>query len=135
MSLLIWNEKYTVGVTEFDDQHKKLIVLINSLHDAMKGGHGKEVLKDILNELNEYTIYHFDNEERYFAKFNYPSRIEHVKEHVVFKKTVSDLKKKSDEGKMIFTIDLMNFLKKWLLDHIQGTDKKYGPYLNAKGLH
>lgn len=135
MSLLTWNKKYKVGITEFDEQHKIIIALINKLYDAMKEGDGKVVLKDILNELIAYTKYHFENEEKYFVKFDYPGKAEHVKEHNDLRKSVSDLKKRSDELKPVFTMELMTFLKQWLLNHIQGTDKKYGSYLNEKGLH
>jgi hemerythrin len=134
MSLLTWEDKYKVGVAEFDEQHKKLIDLINKLYEAMKSGHGKEILKDILNESIEYAKYHFQNEEKYFTKYGYPNTSEHIEEHNSFRKSVLDLKKRSDEGKTVVTSELMLFLKQWLISHIQVTDKKYGPYLNEKGL-
>lgn len=134
MSLVNWNEKYTVGIAEFDEQHKKLMELYNKLYDAMKEGRGKDVLQGILNDLINYAKYHFESEEKCFAKFNYPGKSEHLKEHDDFRKSVMDLKKKADAGNPVITTELMHFLKDWLLNHIQGTDKKYGPYLNERGL-
>lgn len=124
-----------VGITEFDEQHKKLIALINKLYDAMKEGDGKKVLKDILNELIAYAKYHFESEEKYFVEFNYSGKAEHVEEHNSFRKSVSDLKKRSDEGKPVFTMELMTFLKQWLVTHIMDSDKKYGKFLNEKGVY
>ena len=68
MPLFVWEDKYKVGVKEFDEQHKKLIELINKLYDAMKQGHGKDVLKSIVNDLFEYTKYHFETEEKILCR-------------------------------------------------------------------
>ena len=63
MPLFVWNDSYSVKVAELDNQHKKLIGLINQLYDAMKEGKGKDVLEVIFTELIEYTKNHFSAEE------------------------------------------------------------------------
>jgi len=72
MPLFPWSDDLSVKVTLIDDQHKKLIALINSLHDAMRAGEGKQVLEKTLKELADYTVYHFQTEEKYMQAVPLP---------------------------------------------------------------
>lgn len=134
MAYIILDEKYSVGVKETDLQHKKLVELINSLHDAMKEGKGKDVLARVLQELVKYAASHFATEEKYMTQFNYPGYSAHKAEHEKFVAKVVDFQKDFDSGKAVMTLEVMSFLKDWLVKHILGTDKKYGPFFNEHGL-
>lgn len=134
MALFQWDSSFSVDVAEIDKQHQKLVEMINNLNDAMKQGKGKDVLVKIFGELFTYAGNHFATEEKYFEKFKYPAAASHKLEHTNFVKKVSELKDGFDSGKISLTIEVMNFLKDWLKGHIQGTDKKYGPFFNANGL-
>lgn len=135
MPLIQWDNHLSVQVGELDDQHKRLIKMINDLQDAMRAGKGKDVVGKILNELVRYTLDHFSTEEKYFDRFDYPDTAAHMDEHARFVKEVAGFKKEFEEGRIGLTIKLMNFLSDWLQKHILGSDKKYGPYFNEKGLH
>jgi hemerythrin len=134
MALLDWNDKFSVTIRKFDDQHKKLVGMVNQLHDAMKVGKGREVLGDILQSLAQYTITHFGDEEQLMKLHNYPEYEEHKKEHNNLVLQVKETLEAHRQGKNILTQNIMEFLKKWLTDHIQGSDKKYGPFLKSKGV-
>lgn len=134
MPLIQWNHNLSVQVNELDNQHKKLIQMINDLQDAMRAGKGKDVVGKILNELVRYTLDHFSTEEKYFDRFDYPDTAAHMDEHARFVKEVAGFKKEFEEGRIGLTIKLMNFLSDWLQKHIMGSDKKYGPFFNEKGL-
>lgn len=134
MALVTWNDNLSVKVTEIDLQHKKLIMMINELSDAMKVGKGKDVLEKIVGSLITYTATHFKTEEKYFALHRYPDAENHMKEHVAFVQKVSDFQDGLQKGKMALTIDVINFLSDWLKKHILGTDKKYSQFFNEKGL-
>ena len=134
MALFQWDNSFSVNVTEIDKQHQKLVALINDLNDAMKQGRGKDALAKIIGELFTYAGDHFATEEKYFDKFGYPSTASHKLEHADFVKRVSEFKNGFDSGQLALTIEVMYFLKDWLKNHIQGTDKKYGPFFNEKGL-
>jgi hemerythrin len=123
-----------VNVVEIDKQHQKLIGMINDLHDAMLQGKGKDILGKTVNGLISYTGSHFKTEERYFDQFGYPEANNHKKEHSDFITKVSEFKNGFEKGKLGLTIEIMNFLSDWLRNHINGIDKKYGPFFNAKGL-
>ena len=125
MALFNWNDSYSVNIKEIDSQHKILIGLINELHDGMKVGKGKDILKKILDELVKYTVFHFDHEEKLFISYNYPESFLHKRAHSDLIQQVTSLKEKYDNGKTVLSMDVMNFLKDWLGSHILGTDKKY----------
>ena len=134
MALINWSDNLSVNVAEIDQQHKRLIAMINELNDAMKLGKGKEVLGKIIQGLLGYTITHFKTEEKYFAQFGYPDTDNHQKEHAAFIQKVTEFKDGFNNKKISLAIDVMNFLSDWLKKHIMGTDKKYSQFFNEKGL-
>jgi len=134
MDLMIWDESFSVNVKEIDDQHKILVSIINDLHSSMKEGKGNEVSDGILDRMVEYTVFHFETEEKYFEEFHYEDAIEHRAEHQAFVEKVLDFKNKFEEGSLSLSIELMNFLVDWLKGHINGSDKKYTKCFNENGL-
>jgi len=135
MALVTWSEKLSVGVRSIDDQHKKLVTLLNQLHDGMMAGRGKEALGPVLKGLIDYTATHFKYEEDLFARTGYAERAAHQKEHADLVRRVLEVQKTYHEkGPSVLTIQVMNFLKDWLTAHIQGSDMKYGAHLQSKGV-
>mgnify|MGYP001626180519 CR=1 FL=1 len=132
MSFMEWSEKLVTGVKECDDQHKKLVSLINDLYDAMKQGKGKEVVDKALDELVKYASYHFTTEETLMTKYGYPELAAHKREHEYFKNKIKEFLDKKAKGEVTLSVEVMSFLKDWLIKHIMGTDKKYGPFLKQK---
>ena len=136
MPLMTWNEKLSVGVKMLDDDHKKLVGMVNQMYDAIGAGHGKDSVGKILDGLVDYTKTHFDHEEQFFAQTGYGETAAHKKEHDDLTKQVLAVQEKYKAGvTSCLSLEVMNFLKNWLVNHIQGSDKKYGPYLNSKGIH
>ncbi|MGQ9812342.1 MAG: bacteriohemerythrin [Dissulfurimicrobium sp.] len=129
-----WGPNFSVGVSKLDEQHKKLVKMVNTIYDAVNTGKGKEVAGKVLNELVEYTAYHFKTEEDLFQKYGYPETKEHMAIHANLVKKVLDFKAKFDNGQASLDFELLNFLKNWLANHICITDKKYGPFLISKGV-
>jgi len=129
-----WTDNLSVQVQEIDNQHQKLISLINDLHDAMLARRGKEVLGGILDQLAAYTVYHFNTEEKYMQDFSYPGYLLHKKEHDSFVGKVDALMEDYKAGKVGISMELMAFLRDWVQNHIQGTDKKYSETFNKNGL-
>jgi hemerythrin-like metal-binding protein len=124
----------STGVAEQDTQHKKLIDLINQLNDAMQAGHSADVLGKVLTELVNYTVLHFSYEEKLMAQHKYEDTPAHKAEHAKFVATAGDLKKKFDAGNAVISVEIMNFLRDWLTNHIMKTDKKLGQALNKLGV-
>jgi hemerythrin len=134
MALIQWNETLSVSIAEIDRQHQKLVGMINDLNDEMRKGRGKEILGKIVNELIGYSVTHFKMEEKYFDQFGYPDTENHKAAHADFIQKVTEFKNDFSTGKKGLTIEIMDFLSDWLQKHIKGTDKKYVPFLQEKGL-
>ena len=134
MAIIEWKDEYSVGIQSIDQQHKIWVGLINKLHDAMKKGEGKKALADIYKEIVEYTKTHLKNEEALFDKFGYTDTAAHKLIHSKLTEQVIEKQKDIEDGKTVITMDVMNFLKSWLIDHIQNTDKKYSAFLISKGV-
>lgn len=134
MALINWNSSLSVNIAEIDNQHQKLVGMINDLNEAMRQGKGKTVLGQIINGLIGYVGTHFKTEEKYFEQFGYPETDLHKKEHQEFTSKVGDFKKGFEGGQMGLSIEVMNFLSDWLQSHIKIVDKKYAPLFIEKGL-
>ena len=129
MDLITWEDKLSVNIQSMDQEHKQLIGLINELHNAMRQGQGKLVLSSTLENLIRYTQTHFTNEEKLMQEMGYPDLKEHKKEHAALTKQVIDLQNRHEQGELVLTIEIMQFLKNWLTHHILNTDKKYGEFV------
>lgn len=134
MSLIKWNDSYSVNVVKIDQEHKKLFSMINELTDAMKAGHSKDILGKILDGLISYTASHFQTEEKYFLQVKYPDAVAHKKEHAAFVQKVTEFKKEFDTGRATVSVNILQFLSKWLQSHIKGTDQKYSSFFNENGI-
>ena len=134
MAILTWNETYSVGIKTFDEHHQHLISFINSLYDAMKEGKGNQEVQSTIQKLIEYTVFHFSSEEKLLLEKGYPGYPIHLKEHQALKARVIDFQDRINKGELGMSVKLANFLKEWLTSHILGEDKKYGPFLQAKGI-
>jgi hemerythrin len=135
MAIMIWSDALSVNIKEIDDQHKKLVAMVNLLHTAMLKGEGKKIIAPILAELTAYTVYHFKTEESYMEKYGYPGMQSHRLEHQRFVQKVGEFKSSYEAGTIGLSNEVMHFLADWLKDHIMGTDKKFGPFFNSKGLY
>lgn len=134
METFEWDEKYAVNIKEIDVQHKKLIELINGLNEAIYLGQGCQKLELVFKELVEYTKTHFSNEEELMRSNDYPDFLKHKVKHEELTKEVVSLQKQFEGGRILITMQVMKFLKDWLINHIQNIDKKYAPFLKSKGV-
>jgi len=135
MPLMEWNPKMSVGVAQFDDEHKKLVTMVNDLFDAVQAGRGQSILGPILDGLIGYTATHFANEEKVMEAQKYPQFAAHKAEHDALKKQVLDVQAKFKAGaSAALSLEVMSFLKNWLIKHIMGSDKSYTPHLNQHGV-
>lgn len=133
MALIDWTPALAVGVAEIDDEHKKLVGLINALHEAMKQGRGQQVVASTVRELMEYVLIHFATEERLFARHGYPEATRHIAEHKALTAKVRDMEAALVQGKTL-TMDVLTLLKAWITDHIQQTDFRYRKFFADKGV-
>jgi hemerythrin len=108
--------------------------MLNDLSDAMAQGVGRHVVGGIVDKLIFYTDTHFKTEERYFDQYGYPEAPAHKAEHKVFVDKAMGYKKSLQSGDRPITVEMTGFLKKWLTNHINGSDKKYSRFMNDHGV-
>jgi hemerythrin len=137
MTLLKWEDKYSVGVKELDEQHKKIIEIINRISQIIdKNNFNDEDVGKIFVELKDYADYHFTNEEIYFREFDFDKTESHIKEHDDYRQKIEQMEGDyySDKKKKIIS-DLSNFINQWWINHIIGTDKEYTECFHQHGLY
>ena len=91
--------------------------------------------KQALDAVVDYTKYHFQREEELMAKHDYPLLEAHKAEHERMIAKVGGYISSYEKTGHKALEDLGDFLKDWLVNHINGTDKAYGPFLNERGVH
>jgi len=131
--LIVWSRSYSVGVDSMDREHQRLIDIINNLYAAMRAGRSKDSIGTILDELVDYTRTHFAHEERLMQDSSYDGFDEQKRSHEALISQVKEIQNKYHAGTALGQ-EVMTFLKSWLINHIQGLDKKYGPVMSKKGI-
>lgn len=134
MAVLTWSESYAVGIREIDQQHKRLIQMINDLHDALVAERGQQALSQIVDRMADYTVYHFATEESLLKDHGYPQYGAHKHEHEAFTAKTRDLKNRLAGKRFVLTLEVIHFLRDWLSDHILVNDKKYALFLANAGV-
>jgi hemerythrin len=133
MALLSWSSKYSVGVQSLDSQHTVLFGMLNDLHEAMLKGQAQKIAGDLLDKLAKYTRDHFTAEEAMLASTGYPELAQHRVKHRDLIKQVDEYAARYKRGEPTLNLQLLNFLRDWLTNHIQNVDQKYTSWLNEHG--
>ncbi len=120
-----WDESLSVGVQDFDDEHKILIGMINDLHDAVLNHDRTLDLSDVLKSLGDYVKVHFSHEEKLFRELGYPDAETHCLEHATFVGEIDLFWNGLEKGQGTLSMQIIQFLKEWLVNHIQKSDKAY----------
>jgi len=125
MSLIAWSdERFAVGIESMDSQHRRLIDLINELSQDLANGRPTEGVARTLKGIVEYAQFHFDDEERLIADVSPRVFQEHRILHDHFRSHVLSLLQRLKKGGTVSAYELLNFLKDWLVTHIERDDKR-----------
>jgi hemerythrin len=134
VSLMTWSDEYCIGVSIIDQQHKKLVKLLNQLHEGLLAHREEESLTSILTELVNYTDWHFLTEERLMRNHRYHGYEAHQKEHETLTRKVLEFQRTFQLSAPTIAVEVMDFLKSWLANHILQTDKLLGSFFKEKGV-
>jgi hemerythrin-like metal-binding protein len=130
MPLIVWTNQMNVGVKLLNNDHKKLVLLINSLHDGLVTGQAKSELESIFERLLHFTRIHHANEEKFLADAGYLGSPLHQHEHEVLIAQLIDLQNSfRDATQLGVEMEILNRLRHWLFKHIQGSDQQYVAHL------
>jgi hemerythrin len=134
MPLITWDESFNIGVETINDQHKKLIGLLNGLFEIVKDIKQADKIEKIISELDDYIKYHFSFEEKCFKDFEYPEKDKHAQMHKIYIEKIEEFKQKFKENKIFLSYEIMDFLEDWILGHIKTEDKKYAACFLEHGM-
>jgi len=134
MSLFEWTDDYSLGIREIDDQHRKLLDIINELHGAIRAGLGREALSGVLDDMVRYAYSHFSTEEHYMERYEYPGQEAHVKEHQTFLEETEAIQDRLSGREQVLSLEVLVFLKDWLTRHILVIDRQYVSHFKSRGL-
>ena len=124
-----WNDKLSVGIDIIDEDHKKLLGMINQLQTAAHYQTDEALIESTLNDLMDYTKYHFSREEKMMQKNNYPDFESHKLQHVAMINQVTGFINEYRVDKTRTIDNVIVYLKTWLINHINGSDQEYAPFI------
>lgn len=130
MAIVKWSPSLSVNIEEMDKQHQGLLEIMNRLHDSISAGKGNEGPIAVIGELNEYAHKHFAAEEQLMQRFRFPQLGVHKIEHVKFAEDVLAFRRRLQGGQTVSAYEVLQFLRRWLLTHIQELDAEYGRFIN-----
>ncbi|MCX7150442.1 MAG: bacteriohemerythrin [Rhodocyclales bacterium] len=129
---VVWNDTYSVGVAEMDEQHKKLVGMINRLADyrADQSAESSGAFHEVLSGMFDYTQVHFNAEEDYLHRIGYPQLAAHEKEHAAFVEKMAAFSMAASDG-VQDRAGVHHYLKGWLLSHILNRDMQYRHFIEG----
>jgi hemerythrin len=137
MDYILWSDMFSVHVPYIDNQHKKLLSMINEFYSAIKNSRTEINLFQKLNDLLHYTQMHFKDEEDILELVKYPAvklkRHKRIHENII--EQVYKLNDQLAKGDEELLYNLEYFLNSWVIRHVLVTDKEYQPYLSRYRLY
>lgn len=134
MEQITWTDNFSVGVATIDDQHHRLIEMINRLITESQATTQSEVVSDLLTDMTKYAQEHFATEEELMHQYNYPDLEEHISQHRAFKKTTANLCRATMSDFEIVPETMLRYLCDWFKKHILETDMAYKAFFHEQGL-
>jgi len=135
MPFIVWTNEMSVDVKMLDNDHKKMAILINSLHEGLMAGRDSKELERIFDELVAYSRLHFAHEEQLLAEAGFSGAPAHKKEHVQKVEQILKLQARFlGSRESAEYLEVLDQLKNWLIAHTQGLDKDFVAHLKAGGV-
>ncbi len=131
---VVWDKSYSIGVKMFDEEHKKLFEMINTLDDSLEHGMFRKGIDLVKDGLLEYVVNHFMGEEQLMRSYHYPEYEQHAKEHRKTMRKITALMDIGPGGSGRVAGELMDYLILWREKHVKVTDSRLGEFLKNKGV-
>ena len=129
---IVWQERNETGIPLIDEQHRGVVSIINSFHYMMSENMGNTMMYSCISDtLKNYSHIHFVTEEALLKEFNYPGLEKHIEAHKGLAIEVERIGSQAIRDQN--ARPLLEFLKKWWIEHINEEDQLYVPYLRSSG--
>ena len=129
-----WNSRYSTGIQVIDEQHQELFKIVNSLRRLVQEGADHGVIGALIGELVDCTERHFETEEAFMGKFEYPDLTQHVAEHASMLTSLHELQDKFQDSHQAMALMVPTFMEGWLRHHISDGDFGFVTFLKARNL-
>jgi hemerythrin len=129
---IVWSHILSVEVDEIDEDHRKLVNIFNILNHAVLEGESPAYLAAVLEELINCTAWHFSHEERLMLKYGYREMEEHRAEHRELVQSARELQRTLLQADRPVAEEQIEFLERWLTEHILTADMRLGADLALK---
>lgn len=129
MEKIRWSDEFSVGVEQLDNQHKKLVNIVNLLIENKSLGSRSEFVANSLKDMVDYSVEHFKQEENLLKQANCPYLEEQKECHRNYNLKLAEFYKEVISRNDRITLEIIVYLKKWWIHHILDEDKKYKKYL------
>jgi len=133
--LFKFSEPFRVDVKDMDTQHIGIFDFINRIHAALKQNKGHGEISRIVTDMRNFTSKHFKEEEVLMRKINYRDLDKQISAHNNLISRVDQIINQFNSNQEVNMIEVMVFLKDWLVGHIMGMDKKYAPFMHDKNIY
>jgi len=127
---IVWDKILSVGVDEIDEDHRKLVSIFNTLNHSVRTEESPDYLAATLEELINCTVWHFSHEERLMLKHRYEGMEEHKAEHRELIESAKELQLAILQADKPVVDEHIEFLERWLTEHILTADLRLGSYLS-----
>ncbi len=132
MNFMKWDEQYAMHIRLMDDQHKRLFDMIDQFYLALQQKETQRAMSELLKGLTDYSLYHFHAEERMMSLNNFSQYAAHKSAHEKFIITIQEFRDRFDRGKLLIPIEVAQFVKQWLSNHILMTDTHLAKFLQRQ---
>lgn len=129
MPLIEWNKELELGYRPIDADHRKLAEMVNELYDYLLEGSSMTLILALFERLISHTVTHFRREERLMEESAYPERLDHMAAHHQLESQIKNSLERFNAGERIFSHEIVQFLRDWLLIHIKTMDRSLSDYL------
>jgi hemerythrin len=127
---ILWRNEMSVGNDLIDQDHRYLLCLFNSIELILSDKGLQEHLPFYLDQLLDYTKFHFDREEKIQLKSGYSGYFEHKMKHQQILQGLEELKAVLKKGKPDLKQDVLALIREWIVDHLVKVDKELTPHLS-----
>lgn len=131
MAFVVWDDTFKVGIDVVDAQHEQLFAAVNELYEAMQVGNGRIHVGETLGFLLGYSEVHFETEERLMKETAYPGYARHKQIHDDLMGKVVAMSKRHDGGADFQPLEVLRFLREWLMHHTSREDIRMAEHIRA----
>ncbi len=126
-----WSDENNCNVEIIDKQHRQLIDFANELFQHLGDSYNWKI-ESLMKRLTEHLRLHFDTEEELMKSHKYENYISHKLEHDRYYKKVLDYEVSLKDGNEVVSLEFLNSIKNWFINHLDFNDKKLGRFLADK---